>query len=106
MNRILNANWKFVVDKLGTILVDRRFWEMFIFPTIFSLGLLPYLQDKDVVQLSEEAVAWAALLVPIISSFLLGISWTKRAPSGLGFKDVKTESDVLAEAVIKAIKEQ
>jgi len=109
LNKLINADWKLVFDKVGTVLVDRRFWLTFVFPVVFSIGLFPKLAEADPEVLSDSAVAWAELLVgtlvPLLSALILNSSWTKRAPSGLNFKEPKSDSDVLAEAVIKAIKE-
>lgn len=108
MNRLRNANWALILDKVGTVLVDRRFWQQFVIPTAIAIGLFPYLVDKDAVQLSDQAVAWSKLIVetfvPIVSAHMLSNSWTKRAPTGLDFKGQKTESDQLAETLLEAIK--
>ena len=88
-------NWELIVGKIGTVLVDRRFWFEWFFPVVLALRVFPWLADKDVGTLSDQAVEWAklvvALLVPIVSSLHLGQSWTKRPPSGLGYKDIAAE---------------
>lgn len=95
MNRIRNAKWSLVFDKVGTILVDRRFWLNFVFPVIFALGIFPHVTEANAENLSDQAVGWSELIVgtvvPILSAYVLGNSWTKRPPSGLGFKELISE---------------
>lgn len=103
-----NINWKLVFDKVGTVIVDRRFWVSLFTTVILVFGTPELLGNVD--SLSDQALEVTQLIVQVLGMILpllnLVNSWTKRAPSGLGFKEVQTESDILAEAVIKAIKDQ
>lgn len=109
MNKLSNIQWQLIFDKVGTVLVDRRFWQLFVIPTAVAVGLFPYLTPDNTSVMSEQAVKISELVVaatvPILSSWLVGTSWTKREPSGLKYKEPKPETDVLAEAVIKALKD-
>lgn len=95
LSKLKNANWKLIFDKVGTILVDRRFWLKFVFPTVFALGLFPQLADANAEQLTDQAIGWVKLIVevviPVLSAYLLGVDWTKRPPSGLEFKELSSE---------------
>lgn len=108
MNKLLNAEWGLVFDKVGTVIIDRRFW-VGSFTSIFLVFGSPELLG-NAETLGDQAVEIATIIMQFVGLILPGLSvinsWTKRAPSGLGFKELKSESDVLAEAVIKAIKEK
>jgi hypothetical protein len=92
-------NWKLVLDKVGTVLVDRRFWLEWVFPIVFAFGFFPYITESNSEFMADQAVGWAELLVqtlvPIVSTFKLGTSWSKRAPSGLNFKEISSEVEEL-----------
>ena len=108
MNKILNADWKLVFDKLGTVLVDRRFWPAIITGVLLIFGTPEALDNVE--GLSAEAESYTQLILQflgvVIPYLKLTDAWTKRSPSGLGFKEITSETDVLSAAVIKAIKEQ
>lgn len=98
-----NFNWKLVLDKVGTVIIDRRFWV-----SLFSVIVLVFGTDQmlgNVDALSDQAVELSSLLLKFMGVFvvpvLLGNSWTKRAPSGLGFKEVNSE----VEAFVKTLSE-
>lgn len=107
LSKILNADWNLVFDKIGTIVVDRRFWLTFVFPVVFALGLFPELAARNPELLSDQAVGWAELVVgtviPFISVLVLNNSWTKRAPSGLNFKETAGEVKIKQEDLLKAL---
>lgn len=90
-----NNTWLFV-QKLGTLLVDRRFWA-YLLSLGIMLGVVPATADKEA--LSNQTVD-AILLVMQGATALLGVlvlvySWTKRPPSGLDYKKLPTEIETL-----------
>ena len=89
MNKLKNANWKLLFDKAGTILVDRRFWLRFVFPTVIALGVFPYLAGTNAEYLSDQAFKLYAnsiqnalplnnLLIVILSGILLPYLFSKK----------------------------
>jgi len=108
VNKILNANWKLIWDKVGTVLVDRRFWPSILTAVLLVFGTPEALDNVD--GLSAEAESYTQLILQflgvVIPYLKLTDAWTKRSPSGLGYKEVTSETDMLSAAVIKAIKEQ
>ncbi len=104
MNKV---DWKLVLDKFGTIIVDRRFWLKFVIPTAMALGIFPFLANANAETLSDQAVSWATLIVgsvvPVVSAWLLSSDWTKRAPSGLGFKEVISEVEDFVKTITDAL---
>lgn len=96
-----NNTWLFV-QKLGTLLVDRRFIA-YIISLGIMLGLIPAATDAEA--LSNQTVD-AILLIMQGATALLGVlvlvySWTKRPPSGLDYKKLPVE----LEQVIPVLKE-
>ena len=95
MEKIKSIKWSLIFDKVGTVVWDRRFWQIFLFPTLFSLGLFPQLAEANTEYLTDQAIGWSRIImesvVPVLSAYLLGNSWTKRPPSGLGFKELISE---------------
>jgi hypothetical protein len=78
----MNINVEFIgrkIQEFGSFLFDKQFWFKFALPVAFALGVFPYLNENDAVQLSEQAVAWAKLIVPLIASLLLGFSTSTSA---------------------------
>lgn len=84
-----NVNWKLIFDKVGTVIVDRRFW-INLFTLAAILFGFPQLTD-NAEGLSDQAVSIANLIVQAVAliaiPFNLTMSWTKRSPSGLDYKN-------------------
>jgi hypothetical protein len=99
-----SINWKAILDKVGTVLVDRRFWVS-LFTTIILVFGSPELLD-NAETLGDQAVEVAQIIMQFVGMILpflnLVNSWTKRAPSGLRFKESQTD---LVEQLLEAIKE-
>lgn len=95
-----NNSWLFV-QKVGTLLVDRRFW-VYLLSLGIMLGVVPATADKEA--LSTQTVD-AILLVAQSATAVLGIlvlvySWTKRPPSGLDYKKLPTEVEKVLPVLI------
>lgn len=84
----MDINWKLIFDKLGTIVVDRRFW-INLFTLLAILFGFPQLADQAE-GLSDQAIALATLIVQAVSLIVIPLqlvwSWTRREPSGLSYK--------------------
>lgn len=102
-----NINWKLVLDKVGTVIVDRRFWVslftagLLVFGSPEVLGNVDSLSDQAV-EVSQAIVQIIGMLVPFIT--LIG-SWTKRAPSGLNFKETTTAVKIKKEDLLEALQD-
>lgn len=97
---------KLILDKIGTVLGDRRFW-MYLLSLLAMFGLVP--QAADTEALSKD-IAEAVVLVFQAATVLGGalvviLSWERRPPSGLRFKEVldnmRKLQELLDEAGIK-----
>jgi hypothetical protein len=86
-----------VLDKIGTVLGDRRFWVTFALPLLILWGVLPTTVNNT------ETVNSIMVLVQGIGTLLtaLGLqqSWTERPPSGLSFKEIDSEWKKVKEAL-------
>lgn len=90
-------NWEFVVSKFGefgNFVFDRQFWFKFIFPVVFAFGILPYINEQNAEALSDQAVAIAQVIIPLVSSLLVGISKNKKVQS-----EIEDLIDTLKKAV-------
>lgn len=102
VNRASNATlatWEVIVlyvQKVGTILADRRFYAAAVPVVLAVLGVagvnddtiakIKELVGEDGAALATFFAAFTPALIALISSIALNSSWTKRAPSGLGYK--------------------
>lgn len=100
-----NFNYKLVLDKVGTILVDRRLWVAAITIAGIIFGIPSFTDNTEA--LSQEAIDWVNLLTGIVGSLAVVVSllasWAQRAPSGLSFKDIVGEADEVQSEVQKII---
>lgn len=82
------------LDKILTVVVDRRFWVA-VLTVVLTVGGLAGLSDEMLQQIEEafgedgEAIAVAAerlvqAVITLIVALRLITSWTVREPSGLG----------------------
>ena len=96
MNKI---NWELVITKfadLSRFLTEKQTWFKFIFPIIFALGILPYINEENANVLSEQAVVWTQVIISLVASILLGFSKNPKAVE-------KADSDM--EKLIKTLEE-
>jgi hypothetical protein len=70
------SNSKQFIEKLGTVLADRRFWVAAISLAVVFLGM-----PETKVQSYAEAI------IAILSSLALILGWTWRPPTGLNYKE-------------------
>jgi len=91
--------------KLGTVLIDRRFWS-YLFLLGITLGVIPATMDAD--QTANEVVTAVELIVQgatALAGFVaLVLSWTKRPPTGMNYQPVPPEVLDVASAILKEIK--
>lgn len=101
-----NIQWQLVLDKVGTILIDRRFWVAVLTIIAVVFGLPEYDTDK----LSDEALDWVTVVGRLVALIVvpmgLTVSWTKRPPSGTRFKEQSEVTEVADKllALIEAAK--
>lgn len=88
-----NINWKLILDKIGTVAVDRRFWVAVLTLVGILLGLPQLADNAD--SLSAELVDAIILIAQILGLIFiptgLTLSWANRPPSGLRFKEPSAE---------------
>jgi hypothetical protein len=81
-----NNSW-LAIQKIGTLLVDRRFW-MYLISLGVILGVLPKTANAD--ELGDAWVDGIMLVVQgatvLLNTLVLLYSYTKRPPSGLEYK--------------------
>lgn len=70
------TNLKTFVEKIGTVLADRRFWAAAI-----SLAVVFFGMSETTVQTYAEAI------IAILTSLALILGWTWRPPTGLNYKE-------------------
>lgn len=82
-----------VLDKVGTIVVDRRFWVS-LFTLLSIIFGIPELAN-NANYLSGEALDLVVLVAQILGLLLvpfgLVISWANRPPSGLNYKEAVSQ---------------
>lgn len=98
--------WLFV-QKIGTVLADRRFW-VWLFGLLVTMGILPATTDAGAI---GNQTADAILLVVQGATALFGVivllySWAKRPPSGLNYKELPTEIEKLIPVLSELFKNQ
>lgn len=85
----MNTKVSLILDKVGTVLGDRRFW-VYVLSVAGMFGLVPKAADTEV--LSKD-IAEAIVLIFQAATLLGGAlfvigSWERRPPSGLRFKEL------------------
>lgn len=93
------------LKKLGTVLIDRRFWS-YLFLLGITLGVIPATIDadktaNDVVTAVELIMAGVTALVGFVA---LVLSWTKRPPTGMDYQPLPPEVIEVAQAILKEVK--
>lgn len=101
-----NIKWMLVLDKVGTVIVDRRFWAGLFTSLILVFGPSELLGNTDslsnqAVEITTAIVRFVGIILPFLS---LMASWTKRPPSGLRFKDTASEANEFVEKLLEAAK--
>lgn len=105
------------VNKLGTVLIDRRFWAGATVVTMSLLGVFGVSEETlaRIEEMAGEDGATIALfmetLVPWVISLLVALkvidSWTFRPPSGARYKEVlPTQPNVDVTIVDTAVKNE
>lgn len=71
-----------LVQKLFTVLVDRRFWFTVVLPFLVLHFGLP----------EEELTPYIEAVYLLVSTVILNLSWATRPPSGRDFRALTTEA--------------
>ena len=87
-----------VLDKIGTILVDRRFLGTFLLPVVGLFVVLPQTVDAQT-ELIESIITLVQGVGLVLCALGLQMSWTERPPSGLSFKEIDSEWKKVKEAL-------
>jgi len=89
---ILLNLWKgsgITLDKIGTVLIDRRFWIVVLSVLASAFGLPKLVEHRE--ELSQTLVQVASLIINaivlLVGMFKLIDSWTVRPPSGTQYRE-------------------